>query len=63
MIYEYKCNKCRNYFAIERPITTPIVKGKHSGARCKCGSVNVRKVISYPSIVFKGEGFTLSKGK
>lgn len=64
MIYEYKCVACKNYFAIERSINAPIVKGAHPGVRCKrCRSLRVKKVISYPSIQFKGDGFTLSKGE
>lgn len=65
MIYEYKCLNCHNYFALEFPITKFIRDGKHVGARCTaCRSSRVKKMISYPTVIYKGAGFyTTDKGK
>lgn len=58
MIYEYRCLSCRNYFALEFPVNKIIKSGKHIGARCKvCKSSRVKKVISYPNVIFSGPGF------
>lgn len=60
-IYVYRCNFCGLKFEKEAT-KQEFEKGKLP--KCKnCGSKDVKKIITPVSVVFKGDGFTLSKGE
>ena len=58
-IYNYICNACSAEF--EKEIPYGDMSFIFTQVRCpECRSRKVRKKISKPAIIFKGDGFTLS---
>lgn len=57
MKHVYKCNHCNFEFDKDVPLGRRKMP-KYKCPRCK-GST--RKLISYPTIIYHGEGFTLAK--
>ncbi len=52
-IYEYECRKCGHHFDVMQSFSAPpIVACERDGCRGK-----VRKVLSPPTVIFKGSGF------
>lgn len=52
-IYEYECKKCGHHFDVLQSFSDPEVKCcRRSGCRGR-----VRKVLSPPTIIYKGSGF------
>jgi putative FmdB family regulatory protein len=52
-IYEYECRKCGHRFDVMQSYTDPAVTScRRDGCRGK-----VRKVLSPPTVIFKGSGF------
>lgn len=61
MKYIYKCNHC--HYEFEKDLKLKDVARKVPKFHCpECGGTT-RKLINRPVIHYKGEGFTLSKGK
>lgn len=55
--YDMKCLSCGHEFTVSKSYDD------NSKDKCpKCKKKKVRKIISVPSISFRGEGFTLGKG-
>ena len=54
--YDYLCKVCKIEFELEHDIDDELEK------RCpECWSTEVRKIIRASPLIFKGDGFTLSK--
>lgn len=59
-IYEYKCSKCKKHYeALLNSINDIDDYVKTISKMCEqdCNPENLQKIISKPSISFKGEGF------
>ena len=56
-VFEYKCNACGYTFEKEFTVEE-INENKHHHVVCpKCGSADVRRIYSPPSLRFIGSGF------
>ena len=51
-VYVYHCNECNQTFELKRSY-----EDADRGAMCPRGHINVRRVFTRPTIVFKGSGF------
>jgi len=57
MKYVYKCNTCNYEFEKE----VSMMKYKRPKYKCPHCKGVTRKIISYPTVIYRGEGFTLAK--
>lgn len=54
-VYDFVCKNCGERFSVEKSFTDD------NKEKCpSCHSKQVKKLISAPAVIFKGEGFTKS---
>ena len=56
--YDYRCGECGKEFELEHELNDT---SKHRGPKCK--STKIRKIIRASPLIFRGDGFTLSKSE
>jgi len=60
--YAFKCNTCKSLFCVVMTITEYILD--NSKIKCsKCNSKDISRVLSIPSVVYKGDGFYSTDSK